>query len=859
MSRLYRALLHLYPASFREEYGAELQRAFEQKSSGHSAVSSGLAALADVIPNAIAAHLSILGQDLRYTVRTLSHSKGFAIATILVTALGVGANTATFSVADFVLLRPLPFPRSDELVRLCEGPRIPAGWGCMNQFSPDNYRDTKARAHSLAQFGVYTGASMNLVGAGEPIRVNAVTVTSEVLPLLGVRPLVGRFFDQDKNPADLNTAVIGYGLWQTQFGGDPSIVGKTVTLDGTPFTVIAVMPQQFRWPGEGVQLWTPLVLQPQMFNDRNNSFLDGIARLKPGVSFEQARAELSGLADRMTAEFGKEMDEGEFGFSFYRLRDEMAPRFKVMLLGLCGASLALLLLTCANLANLLLARSASRERELAVRAALGAGRERLIRQMLTESLLLALLGGVAGLLLAYASVPLLAQLVPNSLPIASQPTLDVRAFGIAAVLSAITGLGFGLIPAMRTGGRTGLAALREGTRGSGRRKGLRTVLVALEVAVSVVLLVASGLLIRAVWRVQNVDPGFDSANVLTMETALPLPKYDNSALRNAFYDRVLSGVRELPGVESAAYVSGLPMVMWGGITRVNIQGREIPRSQQWTAIRVATSQLFSTMRIPLTRGRDFGAGDTHDAQPVAIVSESFAKTYWPNADPIGQPFQTRGLSWTVVGVVGDMKFRGLERPSEPQMYVNAPQADSIRGIYTPKVLVVRSSRGSQLVAPIRDIIRRVDAQQPVSSVRMLATVLGDQTEARRSQLRILLALAALALVLAAVGIHGLLAFTVAQRDREIGVRLALGADPGAVARMVVGEGVTLALVGVIPGLAIAYVAARSMQALLFGVPAADPITFSAVAVLCFATVVVACLRPAWRASRIEPIAALKAD
>ncbi|HJU72326.1 MAG TPA: ABC transporter permease [Gemmatimonadaceae bacterium] len=859
MSAFYRTLLRLYPSSFREEYAPELIRTYEDAARDRGRVRAALGAVADVVPNALGAHGTILAQDLRYTLRTLSASRGFAVATVLVTALGVGANTATFSVADFVLLRPLAFPKPDEIVRICGGPRSGGGWGCMNEMSPALYRDVVTRNRSFTTVGVYAGRAMNLVGAGEPIRVPAEALSPEVLPLLGVRPLIGRFFDPAQNPQDEATAVIGYGVWQSQFGGDRSIVGTTVNLDGMPFVVIGVMPAHFRWPREEVQLWTPLMLREADFADRGNTFLQGIARLKPGVTFEQARADLDAIADRLTQEAGGG-PENEVGFSFFKQRDEMSPRYRIMLVALVGASLALLLLTCANLANLLLARSASRERELAVRAALGAGRERLMRQMLTESLMLALFGGIAGALLAWMTVPLLAQLVPTTLPMERQPVLDVRAFAFAALLSALTGLGFGLVPALRVGARTGLAALREGARSSRRGKRLRALLVTFEVTVSVILLVASGLLIRAVWRVQAVDPGFSTANVLTMTTALPMPKYEDAALRVRFYERVLSGVRALPGVESAAYTSGLPMVLTGGITRIQIPGVESPRDARSASIRIISSQLFETMKIPLRAGRDIGAGDLADRQKVAVVSESFVNRYWPNTDPIGQEFQTRNQTWAVIGVVGDIKVRGLERTNEPQMYIPTTQADSILGIYTPKDLVIRSSLPSaSLVSAVRDIIRSVDPQQPISNVRMLADVVGDQTVTRRSQLRILLALAVLALLLAAVGIHGLLAFTVAQRDREIGVRLALGADPPAVARMVVGEGVRMALIGVVPGIALSYVAARGMRTLLFGIPPADPITFASVAVLCFATVVFACMRPAWRAARIQPIAALKAD
>jgi predicted permease len=339
-----------------------------------------------------------------------------------------------------------------------------------------------------------------------------------------------------------------------------------------------------------------------------------------------------------------------------------------------------------------------------------------------------------------------------------------------------------------------------------------------------------------------------------------MPRYSDVVPRVQFYDRVLSQVRALPGVESAAYTSGVPMVMTGGITRIAIPGVEVRPDDNTASIRVVSSQLFRTLRVPMQRGRDISEGDTRDRQHVAVVSESFVQRYWPNTDAIGQTFQTRNRTWSVIGVVRDIKVRGLERTNEPQMYVPAAQADSILGIYTPKDLVIRSSRdAASLIGPVREIIRGADPQQPISNVRMLTDVVGDQTLTRRSQVRILVALAVLALVLAAVGIHGLLAFTVAQRDREIGVRLALGADPAGVARMVVGEGVRMALIGVVPGIGIAYLAARAMQSLLFGVPAADPLTFLVVALLCFAAVVIACVRPAWRAARIEPIAVLRAD
>jgi predicted permease len=808
----------------------------------------------------LAVHREILMQDLRYTARTIAGAPGFAAAAILVTALGVGANTAAFSVADLVLLRPLPYPDAESLVRLCEEPRTGGGWGCNNQLSPANYRDIGAMNTSLAAWGAVQRSPLNLVGQGEPVRVSAVRVSAGVLPLLGVPPLIGRLFDaQPAGNDDAGTAILGFDLWQSHFGGDSRIVGASLSLDGTPHVVLGVMPRQFRFPTEDVQLWLPLTLREADFENRRNRFLEGVGRLRSGVTFERARAEMAAIAARLARQYPQ--TNAEVGFSLFKPRDQMMPQYRTLLVALCGASLCLLLLTCAALAGLVLARAASRERDLAVRAALGASRERLMRQMLTESAVLALVGGAAGALVAALALPLLSSLVPPTLPIAAQPAIDWRMLGFAAAFSALTGLGFGLMPAMRVGGRTGLAALREGARG-GRRTGMRKVLVTIEVAVSVALLTSSGLLIRAMWRVQAIDPGFAVAAVLTMQTALPSPRYDNPARRADFYRRVTEGVRALPGVEAAAYTSGLPMILTGGLTRVVVPG-DVERfdDSQNASLRLVTPQFFSSLGIPLRLGRDVSDTDTRDRPLVAVVGESLARRHWPAADPIGRTFTTRGQTRTVVGVVGDINVRGLERRSEPQLYLPADQPwDGIGGLYVPKDLIVKTSREDPaLVAAIREIVRQVDPEQPISNVRMLSEVLGDQTATRRAQLRVLGSLAALALLIAAAGIHGLLAFTVAQRDREIGVRLALGANRGAVARMIMSEGVRLAVIGVAAGAFVAYLAARGMRTLLFGVPPEDPVTLSLVAFVGLVTTIAACARPALRAARIQPMAALRSD
>jgi predicted permease len=809
--------------------------------------------------HAPAVHWDILKQDLRYTGRTLSRARGFALTAIVVTALGVGANTAAFSVADFVLLRPLPFADPDALVRVCEGPRTGAGWGCMNELSPANYRDFKAMTSSFEAMGAFTGGAANLVGIGEPRRLATTRVTPEVLPLLGVTPALGRVFDVRQD--DRDAAVISYGLWQSQFGADPSVLGRTVHLDGRPHTIIGVMPRAFYFPTREVQLWTRLAFEDQDYANRTNTYIHGVARLKPGVTFEQARADLEVIAARLAHDYPE--TNAETGISFFAMRENLSPRFRLMLMALGGASLCLLLLTCANLANLLLARAAARERELAVRAALGAGRQRLMRQLVTESVILTLLGGAAGLLVAIAGVPLFTSLVPNTLPIATAPGLDLRMIAVAALFTTLTALGFGLFPALRAGGRTTFDALREGARtGGGAKQRVRAVLVTVEVTMSVILLITSGLLIRAVWQVQAIDPGFRSEHVLALNMALPRPKYDKPLQRVQFYDRVLAGVQALPGVQSAAFTSGLPMVTTGLVTAVAVPGQDVPRARRdVVSHRWVTSQYFRTMGIPLRRGRDVEDGDRGDRAWVAVISASFAERYWPGQDPIGRTFRHLNDTRTVVGVVGDIRVRGLERTSEPQMYLPAAQApDPFPGGFDPKELVVRhTGQTPALISAVRQIVRAIDAEQPIADVRTMDDVIAGETASRRGQLQVLGVFAVVAILLSAVGIYGLLAYTVSQRSQEIGVRLALGANPAGVGRMIVADGMRLAVFGLVPGVLGAYAAARGMSALLFGITPSDPATFALAIGVALLTVLAGTLVPAWRAMRLSPMSVLRAE
>jgi predicted permease len=807
----------------------------------------------------LTAQWDVLKQDLRYAARSLTRARGFAFTAIVVIALGVGATTAAFSVADFVLLRPLPFPDADRIARLCEGPREGGGWGCMNQLSPSNYRDFKTMSSSFENMGAFTGGTVNLVGGGEPRRLSIGQVTAELIPVLGVAPALGRVFSTGSD-SDRNTAVISHGLWQSQFGGNPAILGQKISLNGAPFTVIGVMPPSFSFPSRDIHLWTLLTFSDDDYESRANSYIEGVGRLKPGVTFEQARAELATIAERLSRDYPD--TNAETGISFYRMRDNMAPRFLLMLLSLGGASLCLLLLTCANLANLLLARAAAQEREMAVRAAVGAGIDRLVRQQVTQSAVLAILGGAAGILVAIAALPLVSTLIPPTLPIAAQPSLDLRLLTVAGLFTTFTAFGFGLFPAFRAG-RTGFAALRDGTRtGGGRKQRVRAVLVTIEVTMSVILLITSGLMMRAVWRVQAVDPGFVAENVLTLRTALPRPKYDDPVRRSVFYDRVLREVRALPGIQGAAYISGLPIIVPGLITDVEIPGQE-KRSARSGGVshRWITSQYFKTMGIPLRRGRDVEDSDTRSRAWVAVVSESFAARYWPNQDPIGKSFKHRGQVRTIVGVVGNVRVRGLERSNEPQMYLPAEQTTAeFPANFDPKDLVIRhAGQKEALVSAVRQIVRAADPEQPVSDVRAMADILALDTASRRGQLQVLGMLAAVAVLLAGVGIYGLLAYTVAQRSQEIGVRLALGANRARVGRMIVADGMRLALIGIVPGIAGAYAAGRAMSALLFGIAPGDPATFAAGIAVTLLIASAGSVVPALRAVRVSPMAALRAE
>jgi putative ABC transport system permease protein len=860
---MYRWLLRLYPASFRNEYGQEMQAVFtRQRRDARTAAGRlllWLRLVADTCVNAAIVHWDILAQDLRYTVRTLSRTSGFALTALALVSLGVGATTAAFSVTDFVLLRPLPFPDADRLVKVWE--RRP-GFARM-ELSPANYRDWKGLVRSYEAFAAYRGLSVNLVAASQPLRIEGAVFTADLLPALGVHPMIGRAFsDADDRDGAPGTVLLSHGLWRQEFGGDESIVGTTVRLDDQPYTVIGVMPPEFHFPSRDAQLWAPMRFLAVEFADRNDNYLDVIARLRAGVSLEAARAEMDVLAAQLKQQYPKENQHTDA--SVTRLRDEVSPQARLMLVALLGAAACILLIACANLANLLLARAIGRRRELAVRVALGAARERLVRQLLTESLVLAGVGGAAGVALAKVTVPFLSRLVPSALPIAATPAVDVRVVAFAAIATLLTGVAFGMAPLVQQCRVPSDEGLRDSARaGGGQKQWLRGILVIAEVTASVVLLVACGLLLRALWRIQAIDPGFTTARTLAARTSLPMPKYEATALRTSFYTRVLSDIRTLPGVSNAAYISFLPMSdMRGGIFPVGIGGVvEDRREKQVAFLRYVTPGFFQTLGIPLRRGRDVSEADTNERPYVAVVSDSFVRQFFAGQDAIGRRFNFVGADRQVVGVVGDVKVRGLVRVSEPQVYVPYRQMpDASLVWYAPKDLVVRTAGDPLALVPaVRAIVQRADADLPLSDVQPLEQLVEGETVPRVTQVRVLEAFALVALGLGAIGIHGLLAFAVSARTAEIGVRIALGAQRTDIIAMIVSRSLLLAAIGVITGVALAYASGRAMQSLLAGVAPGDWLTFAVAVALTLAMTVAGSLRPALSAVRVDPVAVIRSE
>jgi len=800
-------------------------------------------------------------QDLRYGFRTLLRNPGFCAVAILALALGIGPNTAIFTMVNAVLLRPLPLPDPGRVVMI---------WGTMLQSGFDqlpasaaDYLDWKKQATSFEQMAAAFAIpeyGLNVSGAGEPERVPAALASHEFLPALGIKPIAGRnFLPEEDRPGGPPAVLISNAYWQRRFHSDQSAIGRPLTVDGVPRTIAGVVPHEL---GEMVaaDLWLPTAIDPNTSERKNHNY-GIVALLKPGVTVAQARAEMTVIAQRLERAYPA--TNTGWGITLFPMAEMFTGRIRPVLLILLGAVGLLLLIACANLANLLLARAASRQREIAIRGALGAGRPRLIRQLLTESLLLATAGGMLGLLLAVWSVQALRSVMPDMFPLLQHMSVDLPVLAFTLGLSILTGLLFGLVPAWKSS-RTGLNTALKETAGRSESAGgsprIRAFLLASEVALAVLLSVSAGLLLRSFVRVVAVDPGVRVAHMLTMNLSLPTVKYDTPVKRANFYKDLTERLRTLPGVHSAGAVVFLPLRVSMLSFRIGVSGFQIegrppaPQGQEPTAdYRMATPDYFDTMGIALRQGRLFDLHDGLDTKRVALINEALVRRHFPQENPLGRRILMGGRPIEIVGVVADAKFYGLDSPIDPAVYVPHMQqpAESMG-------LAIRTEGDPAAVASaVRREILKLDPEQPISNVRTMEKVLADSLMLRRVSMLMLAVFASLALTLATVGIYGLTAYSVSRRTHEIGLRVALGASQAQILRLVVVRGLATALIGAAIGLAAAFQLTRALSGMLYGVAATDPLVFAGVPLLLVTVSAVASYVPARKATRIDPLVALR--
>ena len=802
-------------------------------------------------------------QDLRFGFRQLLSKPGFAAIATLSLALGIGANTAIFSLVDAVLLRPLPFHDPDRLVVVWED-AAKIGFP-RNTPAPANYADWKGQNRVFEDMAAITWRGFNLTDEGEPEKVEAQGVTANFFTLLGVKPELGRVFTgEEDQPGRNKVALVSYGLWQRRFGGDPALIGKEILLDGQKHMVIGVMPPGFQFLSKEVSLWVPAAFSPQELANRGSHYLTVVARLKPEVALQEARADVAAITQRINRDNPVSWSGFELGSVVISLREQLAGDVRPALIVLLVAVGFVLLIACANIANLLLARGAARFREVAVRTALGAGRWRIMRQLLTESVSLAVAGGLAGLLFAWSSFSFLKQIIPDNMALNAGVRIDARIFGFTLLLSLLTGIVFGLAPALQAAKIDLNEALKQGGGRSGTGAGhrrLRGALVVIEIAMALVLLVGAGLLIRAFLRLRALDIGVNPENALTLRTMLPRNKYGELPKRDAFYRQILERVRALPGVVSAGYTTAMPLTWKGGTNGFVIEGREQGPGQDAQSRQVSAGYM-ETMCFKLRQGRFFDDHDDAQAQPAAVINETMARQFWPGENALGKRFKLGSVDsqnpWvTVVGVVGDVKEMGLEAPAKAEMFF--PYQQMPRMLWNmPRDMAVRTTGDPMSVAgAARQAVWSVDRNQPVSNVRTMNEILSEEVAQRRIGMTLLAAFAALALALASLGIYGVLSYSVAQRTQEIGVRMALGAGRKDVLRMVLADGMRLATAGLAIGLGVSFAMTRLMAGLLFGVSANDPLTLGGVTLLLITVALMACFIPARRATKVDPLIALR--
>ena len=807
-------------------------------------------------PNMLADSL----HDLRYALRTLRKNPGFTIVAIFALALGIGANTAIFSVVNTVLLRPLPYEDPEQLVLVWEDatkhghPRdVPTA---------ANFIDWRDQNQVFEGMAAYNYESFNLTGTGDPERLHGRRVSADLFRLLEVDAKIGRVFTAaEDQPGSHYVVLISYGLWQRRFGGDPSIVGKALTLNGKSYAVVGVMPADFQFPTKDDQVWVPIAFTPEQAADRTTHYLRVLARLKPSVTLSQAQTEMSTIGTRLQQQYPE--SNTDVGVAVTSLHEHVVRNIKPSLLILLGAVALVLLIACANVANLLLARAAVRQKEIAVRVALGARRWRLIRQFLTESVLLSTLGGIVGLAIAYVGLILLRSFIPENISQAREITIDFKVLGFTLLVSVVTGVLFGLAPAIQALRFNQIETLKEGGRDAatgGSSKRLRSLLVTAEIAISLVLLIGAGLLINSFLRLRNVDPGFRVDNLLTMSIVLPEPKYEEAERRSAFYSELIQRVEALAGVRTAAVTAGLPLYSQGSSITMEIEGKpEPPPGQKPTFVATIISpEYFDTMGIPLIKGRQLTEQDTRTSPTVVVISETMARQCWPNEDAIGKRIAfgkvRKPEDWIqVIGVVKDVR-RLLTMDQKPQMYFSHKQTD----FFPPQDLVVRTDVDpTSIAASVRKVVWEIDQDQPVSDISTMEEILADSIARQRFSMLLLAIFAGVAMVLAGVGIYGVMSYSMAQRTHEIGIRMALGAQTGAVLKLAVGHAMKLVIIGIVVGLIASFALTRLMATMLFGINATDPTTFTLISLLLVAVAAVASYIPARRATKVDPIIALR--
>ena len=794
-------------------------------------------------------------QDLRYGVRMLAKHRGFTFVAVLTLALGIGANSAIFSVVNAVLLRPLPYKDPDQIVTL--GERLPQGGE--GSVSVPNFRDWQEQNEVFEQIAAYEMGNFNLMGSDLPERSAGASVTANFFDVLGVAPKQGRAFLPGEDTAGRHRVVIlSDQLWQRNFGADPRIVNREVLIGGENYTVIGVMPPGFQFPSRTTELWLPLVFSEKLAGSRGSHAFSAIGRMKPGVTLEQAQEQMSVIARRLEQQYPDV--QAKRGIIVGRLQEEIVKSVRPALLILLGAVGFVLLIACTNVANLLLARAAARRREIAIRTALGAGRARLVRQFLTESVLLSVLGGLLGLLVAKWGIDGLLALTTGVLPRAGEVRLDARVLVFTLLLSLLTGIIFGLAPALQTSKADVQDALKDGgTSGSSPRANwLRSILAVAQVASAIVLLIGAGLLVKSFVRLQQVESGVNPENVLTMNITLPAAKYETTEVATTFYTQLLERVSALPGVQAAGAINLLPVQRSGTNGSVRIVGDAPDPDGQSPLIefRTATPDYFRALGIPLVAGRFFEPA-ARERVPVAIVNQTFVRVILNGQDALAKQIQNDSSAIQIVGVVGDVKQTGLSTPPRPEMFLpyNTPFWD---GMTNNMSLVVRASSDPQtLVQAVRREVLAVDPTQPIYNVLTMEQVLDESISRQRLNMMLLSIFATLATLLSTVGIYSVMSYLVTQHTREIGIRMALGAQPKDVLKLVLGQGLMLTVIGVVIGVGGALVLTRLMETLLFGVRATDPSTFVGVSLLLTFVALLACYIPARRAMRVDPIVALR--